>query len=99
MPRERQEVLLFFCFFVVPHIFTGVCGPKLKRQLESRISPPLRSPPPTPPPPRIDLQVLHAFYLLVPTVTLEGIFKAELLEDFILSMALRSTHLALKLVW
>lgn len=45
------------------------------------------------------LKVLHAFYLLVPTVTAEGIFKAELLEDFILAMALRSTHLALKLVW
>ncbi|CAN0281319.1 unnamed protein product, partial [Ectocarpus sp. 12 AP-2014] len=44
-------------------------------------------------------QVLHAFYLLVPTVTAEGVFKAELLEDFILAMALRSTHLALKLVW
>ncbi|CAN0072932.1 unnamed protein product, partial [Ectocarpus fasciculatus] len=44
-------------------------------------------------------QVLHAFYLLVPTVTAEGVFKAELLEDFILGMALRSTHLALKLVW
>lgn len=44
-------------------------------------------------------KVLHAFYLLVPTVTAEGIFKAELLEDFILAMALRSTHLALKLVW
>ncbi|CAM9289491.1 unnamed protein product [Ectocarpus sp. 4 AP-2014] len=44
-------------------------------------------------------QVLHAFYLLVPTTTAEGVFKAELLEDFILTMALRSTHLALKLVW
>lgn len=44
-------------------------------------------------------QVLHAFYKLVPTVTAEGVFKAELLEDFILTMALRSTHLALKLVW
>ncbi|CAN0283903.1 unnamed protein product, partial [Laminaria digitata] len=44
-------------------------------------------------------QVVHAFYLLVPTTTVEGVFKAELLEDFILAMALRSTHLALKLVW
>lgn len=57
-------------------------------------------PPPSPPPPaRCPFQVLHAFYLLVPTITAEGVFKAELLEDFILEMALRSTHLAVKLVW
>ncbi|CAM9919964.1 unnamed protein product, partial [Choristocarpus tenellus] len=37
-------------------------------------------------------------YLLVPATSLEGVLKMELLEDFLVTMSLRSPHLAVKLV-
>ncbi len=44
-------------------------------------------------------QLIHTHYLMVPMFSGEGILKAELLEDFILSMCRKSAHLAVKLVW
>ena len=44
-------------------------------------------------------QVIHTHYLLVPALGLEEILKVELLEDLMLSLCLKSAHLAVKLVW
>ncbi len=44
-------------------------------------------------------QLIHTHYLMVPMFSGEGILKAELLEDFILSMCRKSAHLAVKLIW
>ncbi len=44
-------------------------------------------------------QLVHTHYLMVPVVSEEAILKAELLEDFILTMCRKSAHLAVKLIW